>query len=99
VPVPAQIGRVAWHDDFVPFAFADLVVATGAAVGLRRLVRMHVANFDVVGCGHGASDDSGGPQHEGGDDHEGHDDDPGVAAVRDMGAKRVVTHPVTVSVG
>jgi hypothetical protein len=53
VPVPAQIGRVAWHDDLVSFAFADLVIASGAAVGLRRLVRMHVADFDVVGGAHG----------------------------------------------
>jgi hypothetical protein len=47
--VPAQIGRRAGHDDFVPDAGPDLVVASGAAVELRCLVGMHMLNVDVVG--------------------------------------------------
>jgi hypothetical protein len=106
VPVPAQIGRVDGHDDLMAFAGADLVIASGTPVRLRRLVRMDVPDFDVVvRGGHGfvavmgqRSDGSGRPQHEEGDDHEAHDDDPGIATMCDMGAKRVVTHVVTVPV-
>ncbi len=45
-------GLLAWHHDLVSFAGADLVVTTGAPVGLLRLVGLHVTNVDaVVGFG------------------------------------------------
>ena len=40
------LGRVAWDHHFVPEPGRDLVVASGAAVRLDRLVRMHVAHLD-----------------------------------------------------
>ena len=46
--MPAIHGRVPWHDHLVSFAGADLVVATGTAVGLHGLVGLHVPDLDVV---------------------------------------------------
>jgi hypothetical protein len=48
VPVPAVLGPVTRNDDLVALAGPDLVVATGAAVGLLRFIRLHVADVDVV---------------------------------------------------
>src|SRR5262245_21357280 len=55
VPVAAQIGLLPRYDDLVPFAGADLVVAPGAAVGLRGLVRLHMPYFDRVVEAHAAA--------------------------------------------
>jgi hypothetical protein len=49
--VPAIFGRVERDHHFVPFARADLVVATGAPVRLVGLVRLHVPHFDPAGLG------------------------------------------------
>ena len=48
VPVPAKVGRVERHDNFVPEPRLDLVVAAGAPVGLDGLVRLHVPDLDGV---------------------------------------------------
>ena len=50
VPVAAQVGRVDRHDDLVAHAGGDLVVATGTAVRLDRLVGLDVAHGHVVGA-------------------------------------------------
>jgi hypothetical protein len=93
--VPAQVGRRARYDDLVPDAGRDLVVAPRAPIRLRCLVRVHVLDVDIVGYRH-RSEHSRRPEHQDGDDHEGRDDDPRIAAVRNMGSKRVVAHVVTV---
>jgi hypothetical protein len=46
--MPAIRGRASWHDHLVPFAGAYLVVATGTAIRLDGLVRLHVPDLDVV---------------------------------------------------
>jgi hypothetical protein len=46
--VSPQIRRVDRHDDLVALAGTDLVIATGAAVHLRRLVRLHVPDLELV---------------------------------------------------
>jgi hypothetical protein len=46
--MPALRGRGARHDHLVPFAGADLVVATGTSIRLRSLVRLHVPDLDVI---------------------------------------------------
>jgi len=40
MPVAAQVGRVEGHDDEVPGAGRDVLVAARAEVGLLRLVRL-----------------------------------------------------------
>jgi hypothetical protein len=44
--VPAKVGRVNRHDDQVAGSRIDLLVATGAAVGLRGLEGMDAADRD-----------------------------------------------------
>jgi hypothetical protein len=46
--MPAIGGRGSWHDHLMPFAGADLVVATGTAIRLHSLVRLHMPDLDVV---------------------------------------------------
>src|SRR5690348_2257234 len=48
VPVPAILRRVERDDDLVSLAGPYLVVAPRAAVGLLRLVRLHVTDFNLV---------------------------------------------------
>ena len=47
--MPPVARSVARHHNFVTLAFADLVIAPGAAVFLLRFVRLHVANVDRFG--------------------------------------------------
>ena len=55
MPVPSVLGRVGRHHHFVADPGGDLMVAPRAAVGLDRLVRLHVADLDrTVGRAPGA---------------------------------------------
>jgi hypothetical protein len=49
--VAAQIGRGEGHDHLVSGPGPDLVIASGAPVRLRGLVRLHVPHFDLGGRG------------------------------------------------
>jgi hypothetical protein len=48
VPVPAVAGCKPGHDDFVTLTNSDLVIATGAAILLDGLVRLHVPHVYIV---------------------------------------------------
>jgi hypothetical protein len=74
--------------DRIPGTGTPSTPGTAERDGLRR----RCSSWSWQQC----SDGSGRPQDEEGDDQEAYDDDPGIAAMRDMGAKRVVTHAVTV---
>jgi hypothetical protein len=49
VPVPAQGGGASRHDHDVPDARRDLLLASGAYVGLSGLERVHSPDLDVIG--------------------------------------------------
>jgi hypothetical protein len=51
MPVPAQVGCRDRDDDQMPFADADLAVATGTHVGLTRFIGLHASYLDVVVAG------------------------------------------------
>ena len=48
VPVPSLFGSLPGDDDFVALAGPDLVVASGAAVGLVCFVGLDVPHVDAV---------------------------------------------------
>ena len=106
----AILGRAARHDDGVSLAGWDLVVATRAAVCLRRLVGLHSAHVEaviqtvigVVGelvIDHGRSrrlaEERPG-QQRGHHDERAHDDRD-VAAMLHLHTERVVAHDGTVA--
>jgi len=99
-------GCVARHDHGVPLAGRDLVIATGAAVRLGRLVGLHAAHVDaVVGVvGELVVDHRRArrlaeerPGEERGDHDERGGDDREVAAVLHAHSERVVAHGGTVA--
>src|SRR5262245_29491245 len=52
VPVPPVFGAIAWDDDFVTLADADLVIAPRTSVGLFRLIWLDMTHVDAfVGLG------------------------------------------------
>jgi hypothetical protein len=46
--VAPEVGRVDRHHHFVAETGRDLVIAARAAVGLHGLVRLYVANIEVI---------------------------------------------------
>lgn len=52
--MPAQLGSLSRHDDLVSLSRPDLVVTSGTPVGLLCLVRLNMADVDVLGKRHRA---------------------------------------------
>src|SRR5262245_22162415 len=103
VPVATCRRVVARDHDLVAVAGRDLVVATGAAVWLQRLVRVDVPDLELVeragGLAHHreitASAEEG-PDHQRRDHHERHDHNDDVGATVDAAPERVEPHWLTV---